>query len=304
MFPCQVCGATSKPLCCSRCRKAFYCSVKCQKKDWKTGHRLRCQPFVSLGETADMAVKALLYITNETTPELANEHWVKATDEVIRQKNSPNTNNHNEEKDTDIVATDMTRATPSLEVECPGVPFSSALQSMKQSLYFVVEEMIHISRFQLLVKRNEYSSCLDLRNLRSSTKKLNHGITLLQLQSDRGLEFSIVFPRSLKNAIVQFLDETSLQLSLPYDFDPTLDDLGTQKALTNIETINRIQCNSCQHPLLPSLPITRTSELPVGHWDEIADYLICYNGVRSESKRRRFDGVLYLTFFVSCCVTM
>lgn len=30
--------------CCSRCKKVFYCSPECQKKDWHAGHKHSCEP--------------------------------------------------------------------------------------------------------------------------------------------------------------------------------------------------------------------------------------------------------------------
>ena len=42
--PCDVCGKEENTKACSRCRKAFYCSVECQKKDWVSGHKSVCKP--------------------------------------------------------------------------------------------------------------------------------------------------------------------------------------------------------------------------------------------------------------------
>ena len=42
---CQLCtNLTTKK--CSRCKKIFYCSVKCQKSDWKV-HKLNCSPLLN-----------------------------------------------------------------------------------------------------------------------------------------------------------------------------------------------------------------------------------------------------------------
>ena len=40
---CAECGATDKKLLrCGRCKNAWYCSLECQRKNWKTGHKDRC----------------------------------------------------------------------------------------------------------------------------------------------------------------------------------------------------------------------------------------------------------------------
>ena len=41
---CQVCWRKRPIKECSRCLKAFYCSVRCQQEDWSSGHRQQCQP--------------------------------------------------------------------------------------------------------------------------------------------------------------------------------------------------------------------------------------------------------------------
>jgi hypothetical protein len=144
----------------------------------------------------------------------------------------------------------------------------------------IAEQMIHISRFQLLLRIKERHLPFHLDQLQISTKEIKKCCSLVEIYSEgMGIVFSAVFPRSLTNVVLQSLDEISLQLSLPYEEDLTTGELGTAKPLTPIEMINEIQCNSCQQRLLPCKSIQRTCELPVGHWDEIADYLICYNGV-------------------------
>jgi hypothetical protein len=42
---CQGCGGPGKPnlLSCSRCKRVRYCSAECQRRDWKAGHKQRCE---------------------------------------------------------------------------------------------------------------------------------------------------------------------------------------------------------------------------------------------------------------------
>jgi hypothetical protein len=39
---CQKCGKTDNIKMCGRCRNVFYCSVKCQRSDWKN-HKINCK---------------------------------------------------------------------------------------------------------------------------------------------------------------------------------------------------------------------------------------------------------------------
>ncbi len=282
MLSCQVCKKSCKPRCCTQCRKAFYCSIKCQKNDWKAGHRERCHPQRPLQETAEMALQQLVTITSNIFPEQAKEHWAKASDEVLRQQNDLGKrmkqalNIH-----SSIMATQKENGQTASAFENLSFERASQVMAMEQCFDFVVEDMIHISRFQFLLRCRPHVTEIDMTTLQLSTKKMNNfNSSLVELfASETGLMFSVLFPRSLENANIHFLNETTLQLSLPYLEDPTVGQLGVLKQLTPIETINKIQCSSCRQSLLSSNPIERTSELPVGHWDEIVDYLICYNGV-------------------------
>lgn len=151
---------------------------------------------------------------------------------------------------------------------------------------FVVEHMIHISRFQLLLRLKEQCSLVNLDQLQLSTKKIDKSSSLVEIYGeDIGLVFSALFPRLLASAVLQSMDEVSMQLALPFEEDLTKGELGGTKPLIPIEIVNEIQCNSCHHSLIPSKSIQRTVELPLGHWDEIADYLICYNGVSHRTTR-------------------
>ena len=43
--PCDRCGVKESEFMCSRCSVARYCSVTCQRADWKRGHKKRCVTF-------------------------------------------------------------------------------------------------------------------------------------------------------------------------------------------------------------------------------------------------------------------
>ncbi len=90
---------------------------------------------------------------------------------------------------------------------------------------------------------------------------------------------------------------------LPYPYDPSntsslalggsIDNTYCNSSLKDatLDEINTVVCGACHLPLVPSTttatttttttapPISRVFPLPQGHWDDIADYLICYDGV-------------------------
>ena len=41
--PCRQCGKYDSLRACSRCKNVKYCSVSCQKLDWKKGHKAECR---------------------------------------------------------------------------------------------------------------------------------------------------------------------------------------------------------------------------------------------------------------------
>jgi hypothetical protein len=96
---------------------------------------------------------------------------------------------------------------------------------------------------------------------------------------------------------------TTVRFCFPFPPDPSAGDSSTARTSTSGTTslmdVNAVACGSCQLPLLdassaPSLSLSSSSPetpatnggridrvlpLPVGHWDDIADTLICYSGV-------------------------
>jgi hypothetical protein len=295
MQTCQVCQTTCQPLRCTKCKKAYYCSIECQKTDWKAGHRQTCRPERPSQETADWALRQLVDIKQGMTAGETKKHLDKAGDEVKRMQ---------EERDKQIKRKRYRNAQPQEESgqsktdqssagekNLLSAPMSEAVTSTGHNrsetrFEVVAEEMKHISRFQVTLRQKSQDIDLDLGSMRVSTSKFNDSSSLVEIVADKEdtTIFAAIFPRRLENGRLQKLGDNTLHLNLPYQDDLTERELGSQRSLTSIENINAIQCSSCEQPLLPLKPIQRTSELPVGHWDEIADYLICYSGVSRRLK--------------------
>jgi len=67
--PCFVCGNTTiKPKRCSKCLLAYYCSGKCQKKDWKT-HKSKCGKIKPYSKIGSLYHSCCVCGNTETEPE-------------------------------------------------------------------------------------------------------------------------------------------------------------------------------------------------------------------------------------------
>jgi len=47
-YECAVCGAETVAVRCGICRKATYCSIDCQRRDWRNGHNTECYLHLNL----------------------------------------------------------------------------------------------------------------------------------------------------------------------------------------------------------------------------------------------------------------
>jgi len=211
-------------------------------------------------------------------PDQAKEHADKAGDEVKLQQ---------KEISKQIKSKKKEEKTSQVAVDPSSIPNELVVKTHSQQWFtMVAEEMIHISRYQVTLRKvSEKCFDMDLECVEMCITKVNDSSSLVTVRAENGISvFSALFPRLLQNGRMQLVEDTAtLQLSLPYQDDPTAHDLVLPRTLTPIEQINSIRCGSCQWPLLPAeKAIERTAELPVGHWDEIADYLICYNGVSGQ----------------------
>jgi hypothetical protein len=101
---CQVCHQTCRPLRCTGCQSAWYCSTNCQKVDWKSNnHRKTCAgrrprgrdlirtnqtnetTTTTSGQTLQATLQELRSLTLGLSLNQAQEDYHKAQDEVKRQ---------------------------------------------------------------------------------------------------------------------------------------------------------------------------------------------------------------------------
>lgn len=217
-------------------------------------------------------------MTQRMTESQAKEQLDKTKDEIDRQLQQVK----HDENGTRMVVKRPEPKHPKFWEESPEPPMIVPTQEIGPAVLSIVlmEDMKHLFQFRLTLRVNSDAESLNLTELSLGTTVANGGWSTLELSapSKRGI-FVAQVPRVLTEGQMQLgNDGTLLQLRLPYKDDPSDSEIVRSRSLATNENINTVQCYSCQQPLLRSRPITRTAELPSGYWDEIADYLICYNG--------------------------
>lgn len=238
---------------------------------------------------ADWALQQLVNMAGQMTPEQAKEHEDKARDEMERKAKE-----ELKEAKRKIKSLNSNDFSKKCSKE---LPISLEVSPLPQRyLTIVAEDMKHICRFQVTLRKIPGNENLNLMGVQMSISEVSGSASLLELRVEGNVVvFSTIFPRSIADESLQLVNDATLLLTLPYQDDPAAGELGARKILASIDEINLIQCGSCHQPLLPGKPIERTAELPVGHWDEITDYLICYSGVS-----KRFVPFKFLIQNIRC----
>jgi hypothetical protein len=301
---CRVCGVKCRPLRCTQCQKVWYCSRKCQGEDWKAGHREACKAQAALAELQGLAMempieeaKQQFFMTKdalETPNEVINQLslQVPTKPKTSAQDNKPIAVPNAAFKSAPTLSTSSSkRDSKSKQNTAISAAIKSSFNKEEKSrssfLPFVVEDMRHISKYQLTLQSasSSISDPADIEvDILPSTSQPNW--TSIQLSSTLGsskkLLFQIELPRKIVHQAMEPLqvnEEGNLQLRLEYQGDPSYQFSDIPTSQLDPTSINSIQCRFCELPLLINNPIERVLPLPVGHWEEIADYLICYSGV-------------------------
>lgn len=154
-----------------------------------------------------------------------------------------------------------------------------------------------------------------------TTQPKNNGRSFIsyyeaKLQQDTELLLSVMLPHTITNSssIPNYnisLDVDSISIRIQFEsiptFGTTLGSMDTMDHLlgmeessfssvtTSTEDLSHLCCRSCRNPMVASMsdgdaPVIKSVlPLPTGNWDDIADYLMCYEGVR-------FDCLQFVVF--------
>jgi hypothetical protein len=299
---CQVCHKRCHPLRCTKCGNAWYCSVVCQKIDWKSGHRKSCHSDTKSHAKANVnsALCELQALSQSLSVTQAKENYHRAQDEVERKINQKELDSEKTRVDlkssprqaaADSANTDS-QYQPSEIIHQPIEKLSKTLKSRNEYRFsFMVENMQHISRFQITLKPkpNTVLSPTDLFVNTQPTTQSSSLVTLRTKNNPKAL-FYLELPRRLESddrSSIIIEEDGTIQICLNYAGGDLYEhDLGAPIIHENqpdAGTINQLQCRFCDQSLLSKKPVDRVLPLPSGHWEEIADYLICYSGVSTST---------------------
>jgi hypothetical protein len=301
---CQVCHKTCRPLRCTKCQNAWYCSVHCQGVDWKAGHRKSCR--APREKKVKDALKELKSLALGVPLDKAQEHYYKARDEVERQIDEPETKSEDTKASVEIeaVSQKVDKAEAVVQVRSPRNESVVPLKKPQHALLdltskgegqnadyvsFVVEDMRHILRYQITLKEKPESKLgIASDGLDVSMKQASSNHTLVTLKSRSSpFVFRMELPRRLESrpSSLQMEEDGTIHLRLEYQGDPCDPDVEFLEKTPAADEVNRLQCRFCDQPLLASKAIKRVLPLPSGYWEEIADYLICYSGVSTQHRQ-------------------
>ena len=147
---------------------------------------------------------------------------------------------------------------------------------------YVVEEMPNISSYQCTLWPEKGKRIPGPNDILLSTQQNRHGNTVVTLHSDEMAIFSAQFPGRLEApaesvSAVQFQNDC---LSLRLQARDAFDDTFCKNHTSFLAAIQSLCCRYCDQAILTEAEgIEKVLQLPKGHWDEVTDYLICYNGV-------------------------
>lgn len=316
---CQHCNLKKDRLLrCSRCQNAFYCSAACQKADWKAGHRKKCsrgsptqaeeawnelkQCLVGMSreeahqkfQIASSEKKRLEIddVTERRSPSSTVPDWSK-------KDQPPTTARVSQENDKEhTTKPELSKKPPLLKQNEAEAGFAGCNGKWTYS----VEEMSNISCFCVTMRPNQnarsdsedvvYPDALEV--LMQPTSNGNTTVTLIEKGAKDNVLLSVRFPAQLvhdeaKSGVVQ-IEQESICVRLQSASEITCS-INSSHATMTVNDANLLRCRFCDQTLLDEEPISKVCLLPCGYWDEITDYLICYNGVRLDDGYLPFDSI-------------
>lgn len=243
---CAVCHTTDVAILrCAQCKMIQYCSIQCQKRNWKL-HRPHCR--------AVGAYKELCGIIRDTENPL--EQYERSKDQIR-----------------------MEEQRPSQEDDAPSGTVSEKSVSQERGSRFPyrieIQHITNLCYYQLrIIQDADISSQIKVKEVCEDCR--SDGYTLVFFTDHCALRL----PKILEIDQVRFQGGTgqSKVLRMPYSPHDREDaNIQIAQSLLPTEELSQIHCQKCNGLLLRA-PIRETFALPSNRWDDMLDYLICYPG--------------------------
>jgi hypothetical protein len=155
---------------------------------------------------------------------------------------------------------------------------------------FYIEHLAHLSSYQIDVRLKRSISNSDTNNVENWSIKLtrdeNDGISMVHLYNNQVEQTLVLRLEGLVQRRVDSISEQrgtlSIRLSFEGDCEPVLSTRVSSKTI-----VNNLACSGCGTRLIADTEnnnnndtprIKRVLTLPSGIWDEMTDYLICFEG--------------------------
>jgi hypothetical protein len=296
---CHNCSKVGKTWRCSKCKRVRYCSRECQKSHWK-GHKKTC------GMSVADAMLQLHKLCGDMNLSESIEQYHRATDEVHSQSKMQSELYSTEIRSHNTVPNPTIHTNKDLKESCSSSSSSSKVRKdtpkpqivSKGEWNFSVEHLSYISTYFIMLVPTSTSSGLPLDEIKINLTQLQQK-TKVTIYSDTNhsclAEFMLPkFLSSTRDDIYKTLQshqDQNISFRIRYDdsLNDTMDVMSMDVSYTSTpnSVINRLQCKSCETNLVrsfnkeddPSQIIKHVYPLPSGHWDEITDYLTCFEGV-------------------------
>ncbi|GAX09502.1 hypothetical protein FisN_6Lh110 [Fistulifera solaris] len=269
--PPQACH-TCRTLCqqrCQRCRSIYYCSIECQKKDWKK-HRRVCKQ-----EQASEAWKELCQIVASSTAAEANQGLHQARDEIIQQQQQIEEDKARQEREKSHRqerAHSLTSASPDVTKFA-----ESSLPRYQGTLSYSIEKMPNLSMYQVIVyfpnaHRLTFDSCrIDIIGGSILTVQLFPSDPLVQISFPHR-ELSMVGQARPVDLVES--NHRALYIRL-VDTDQSTDSSVMDRLFVPAHDASKISCRSCRQGFFRENTIHNVLWMPSSRWEDMADYLTC-----------------------------
>lgn len=270
---CQVCGKQDIKLRrCQQCRCAFYCSIACQRHDWKAGHRKRCRKANPSTVAPVDAWNELSSLLASSSLEQAHQDFHVATDEVQRlQREGTPTETNNVADAVSSTKAAVIGVTSPPPVPAPIIqkqtePLKSTLPttaavaptaapSIESDWKFYIQDMANLSCFQVFLEHKH--TTLRVEDLGISMQPVGSDRTLVSFRhgapnDDTESVLRLEFPAQLNPEPQVYAGNsnlTAVSIRLSYQGLSASDSYAQSGAILSPEKANRLACRSCQQCL-------------------------------------------------------